>query len=184
MEPIKARLAAWSKDRALVRTAAAVAAAVVLLIALLCISNHMRSNIQKKYSALSDHLQAQVYQNLSEMTELFSRVDDPTVDVRNKLLPELKAQYMAAEAANSALTEVCGAQSAVYSNELSEAFQAAFDGYAAAYRQGIATGLARADMAACIEEAQLLLDAHNAPPEDEEDKVVIIDAASGKVTTD
>ena len=45
-----------------VRAAAAAAAALVLLVALLCISNHMRSNIQKKYSALTGHLQEQVYQ--------------------------------------------------------------------------------------------------------------------------
>ena len=117
------------------------------------------------------------------MTELFNRVDDPNVDVRNKLIPELKIQFSAATAANSALAQSCGAEKAVLSGELTEAFEAAFDQYAAAYRQGIATGLARADMAACIEEAQLLLTAHYAPPEKEEDKVVIINASSGKATS-
>lgn len=183
LESIKTKLAAWSKDKTLVRAAAAAAAALVLLVALLCISNHMRSNIQKKYSALTVQLQEQVYQNLSEMAELFNRVDDPNVDVRNKLIPELKNHFAAATAANSALMQSCGAEKAVLSDELIQAFEAAFDQYAAAYRQGIATGLARADMAACMEEAQLLLTSHYAPPEKEEDKVVIINASSGKVTS-
>ena len=183
MEPIKTKLAVWSKDKALVRIASAAVAELVLLIALLCISNFMRSNIQRKYSAMTGQLQEKVYQNLSEMIELFDRVDDPNVDVRYKLIPELKCQFSAANAANSALTQSPGAQDAVLSDELTQAFQAAFDEYADAYRQGIATGLARADMAACIEEAQLLVTAHYAPPEKEEDKVVIIDASSGKATS-
>ena len=178
LEPIKTKLAAWAQDKPLVRIAAAVAAALVLLIALLCISNHMRSNIQREYSALTSHLQEQIYHNLSEMQELFDRVDDPNVDVRNKLIPELKIQFSAVKAANSALLECCGAEKAVLNDELTSAFESAFEEYAVAYRQGIATGLAKADMAECMQEVQLLLTAHYAPP-DEEDEVVIINASSG-----
>ena len=127
MEPIKTKLAAWAQDKPLVRIAAAVAAALVLLIALLCISNHMRSNIQREYSALTSHLQEQIYHNLSEMQELFDRVDDPNVDVRNKLIPELKIQFSAVKAANSALLECCGAEKAVLNDELTSAFESAFE---------------------------------------------------------
>ena len=61
------------------------------------------------------------------------------------------------------------------SPELVEAFDAAFDAYALAYRQGMPTGLARADMRECIEDIQQMIDARYVPVVKEEDKVVIID---------
>lgn len=181
MESIKAKLAAWAKDRALVRAAAAAGAAVLLLIVCLCISIHMRSNIQEKYSNTVRQLQEQTYQHLIRMTELFERMDDPNVDVRYKLIPQLKAQYTAVAALNAVLADSCGREYAVLSGEQTDAFDAAFEEYASAYSQGIATGLARADMADCIQDAQKLIDLHYATPEEEEDEVVIINGSSGKV---
>lgn len=181
MEPIKAKLAVWTKNKALVKACAIVFGVVLVLIVCLCISIHMRSNIQKKYSTVVAQMQEQTYQNLISMTELFARIDDPTVDVRYKLIPELKAQYTAAAAVNSVLTNSCGEKQAVLSTEQVAAFDAAFESYATAYRTNAATGLAQADMAACIEEVQAMIDARYTPVENEEDKVVVIDAASGQI---
>lgn len=183
MDSIKAKLAVWAKDKALVRTAAVVGAVMLLLIVCTCISIHMRANIQKKYSGVVEQLQTQVYDGLTEMSELFGRVDDPNVDVRYKLIPEMKISYAAVSTANTALTLRCGEKDAVLSAELTAAFDDAFEQYALAYRQGIATGLARADMEECMQQAQAILDLHNAPPKDEENEVVVIDASSGEVTT-
>lgn len=181
MEPIKAKLAAWSQDRALVRIAAAAVAAMLILVSVLCISLHMRSNIQKKYSATVAQLREQTFQSLKNMTELFGRVDDPNVDVRYKLIPELKAQYAAVAAMNGVLLDNCGEKEAVLSAGQMDAFDAAFESYALAYSQGIATGLARADMAACIAEAQQIVELHYNPPKDDADKIVVINASSGEV---
>lgn len=181
MEPIKAKLTVWTKNKALVRAVAIVLAVVLVLIVCLCISIHMRANIQKKYSATVTQMQEQTYRNLIGMTELFARIDDPTVDVRYKLIPELKAQYTAASAVNSVLTNACGEKTAVLSAEQVTAFDAAFEAYATAYRTNAATGLAQADMAACIEEVQAMITARYTPAVDEKDKVVVIDASSGQI---
>lgn len=181
MEPIKAKIAAWTKDKAHVKATAIVFGIVLVLIISLCISIHMRANIQKKYSSTVEQMQEQTYQNLIGMTELFARIDDPTVDVRYKLIPELKAQYTAAAAVNSVLTNACGEKKAVLSPELVAAFDAAFESYATAYRTNAATGLAEADMNACIEEIQSMITARYTPAEREEDKVVVIDASSGHI---
>ena len=178
MEPIKTKLAAWAQDKPLVRIAAAVAAALVLLIALLCISNHMRSNIQSRYSQAQAQIQEQTFQLMISMTSLFSRIDDPTVDVQHKLIPGLRAEYSAVEALNTALTEGFGSRSAVLSAELTSAFSAAFEEYSSAYREGRATGLAQDDMAACINEIQLMIDERYAPEEEEEEPVLVIGATA------
>lgn len=180
MDKIKAKIAEWSKDRTLVKVAAGALALILLLLAALCISSGMRSNIHKKYSAAEGFMQDQVYNHLNNMAQLFSRVDDPNVDVRNKLLPALRTEYEAAAALNTVLLDYYGKDSAVLSREQMDAIDAAFEMFAAAYREGSADGLARADMAECMEDIQPLLDAHFTPENPEEDEVLIIDAASGK----
>lgn len=181
MEAIKAKLAVWTKNKAHVKAAAIVFGIVLILIICLCITIHMRSNIQKKYSSAVEQMQEQTYQNLIGMTELFARINDPTVDVRYKLIPEMKAQYTAATAINSVLTNACGEKKAVLSAEQVAAFDAAFESFATAYRTNAATGLAEADMAACIEEVQVMISARYTPVVDEDDKIVVIDASSGEV---
>ena len=142
MEQFKAKMAAWTKQKAHLKAAAIVLAAALVLIICTCISIHMRTNIHKKYSAIVEQMQEQTYQNLIGMTELFARIDDPTVDVRYKLIPELKAQYTAAAAINSVLTNACGEKKAVLSPEQVAAFDAAFEAFAVAYRTNAATGAA------------------------------------------
>lgn len=181
MEPIKAKIAAWTKDKAHVKATAIVFGIALVLIVCMCISIHMRANIQKKYSSTVAQMQEQTYQNLIGMTELFARIDDPTVDVRYKLIPELKAQYTAAAAVNSVLTNACGEKKAVLSAEQIAAFDAAFESYATAYRTNSATGLAQADMAACIEDIQVMITARYA--KNEKDDVLVIDAVSGQIQT-
>lgn len=181
MESIKAKIAVWAKNKAHTKAAAIVFGIVLVLVISLCITIHIHSNIQKKYSATVEQMQEQTYQNLISMTELFARIDDPTVDVRYKLIPELKAQYTAASAINSVLINACGEKKAVLSAEQVAAFDAAFESFATAYRTNAATGLAQADMAACIEEIQAMISARYTPVIDEKDKIVVIDASSGEV---
>ena len=175
---IKTKIAEWAKDKALMKLLCAAAAVVLALVIGLCISNIMRSNIQKKYSASIGQLQVHAYQNMTTMTELFARIEDPTVDVRYKLLPALKSHYSAVVAINAALS-AAEAEPLLNAEQIA-AFDAAFEQYEEAYRQGSATGLAKADMAVCMEDVQEMVTLYNTPPESEQDKVLIIDAASGK----
>ena len=176
---LKEKLAVWAKDSALVRLAAGVGAAVLLLIVCLCISIYMRSNIQRRYASARDQMQEQVFQGLIGMSELYTRVDEPGVDVQNKLIPELKAEYASVSALNTALTAGFGASSAVLTAEQVAAFDTAFDEYSTAYRQGLETGLAQADMTACIQTVQQMIDERYAPKVDPTEPVLIIDGSSG-----
>ena len=175
LEQIKQKWAELSKKPNFKRNALIAVCALVTLLLALCISIIIRSNIQSKYANAIYQTQEETYQNLIEMTQLFARIDDPDVDVRNKLIPALKAKYTAARSLNDALISGYGHKNAVMSPELVEAFDAAFDAYALAYRQGMPTGLARADMHECIEDIQQMIDARYVPVVKEEDKVVIID---------
>lgn len=181
MNRIKEKLAEWSKDKQLVRVAAGFASAILLLIVCLCISIYMRSNIQRQHEGAANLMQEQVYQGLSNMTALFARVDEPGVDVQNKLIPELRAEYKGVSALNAALAQGFGWNRAVLTQEQTAAFDEAFAEYSDAYRQGLATGLAQADMAACIQDAQQMIDARNAPKVEPTEPVVIIDGSSGAI---
>jgi len=180
LDAMKAKLAVWSKDWRITKRAAIVFGIALILIICLCISISMRVNIQKKYSFTLNRMQDAVYQNLTTMSELFSRVDDPTVDVPHKLLPEMKARFYAASALNSILME-SGKKHAVMTEEQVTAFEAAFEQYTNAYRQGTPTGLSKADMLECIEDIMPMVIAYNTPADSQEDDVVIINASSGKI---
>ena len=181
MDKIKAKLVEWGEDKSLVRVAAGAGSAFLLLFICLIVSVFMQSNLQHRYKDAASQMQEQTYQELIGMTELFARVDDPEVDVQNKLIPELKARYLSASALNTALTEGFGAKSAVLSEEQTAAFDAAFEQYSAAYRQGLATGLAQADMAVCIQEVQAMIDDRYLPKVEPTEPVVIIDGSSGEI---
>ena len=176
---MKAKIAEWSKDKALKRLLTGGLALVLILVIGLCISIGMRAHIQKEYAYSVAQMEVQAYENMTAMTELFARVDDPNVDVRYKLLPMFKGHFSAVAAINSALA-ACDEDLALLSEEQIAAFEAALEDYDEAYRTGSATGLAKADLAVCMEDVQAMVTLYNTPPEDEEDKVLIIDASSGK----
>lgn len=167
MEAIKEKLIEWSKNKQIVRAAAIIGGIMLLLVVITCISILMRANIQRKYTRAAEVAQEQAYQSMIEMTELFARVEDPNVDVENRLIPNLQAQYTAVSCINDALVQAFGREYAVLSNEQAQEFEAAFAEYVAAYREGTATGLAQDDMAECIAGVQAMIDERYKPSEDE-----------------
>ena len=178
MDSMKLKLAEWRKKLRGIPLQRVLIGAIAVLVVALCISIYMRANIQKRYSNARSQIQEQTYQGMIAMTELFSRIDDPSVDVQYKLIPGLRAEYAAVDALNTALIDGFGASSAVLSSEQTAAFEAAFAEYASAYREGRATGLAQDDMSACIAAIQQMIDARYAPKEEEEDPVLVIGATA------
>ena len=178
LDSMKLKLAEWWKNLRGIPMRKVLLGAAALLAVALCISIYMRANIQKRYSNARAQIQEQTYQGMIAMTELFSRIDDPSVDVQYKLIPGLRAEYTAVDALNTALIDGFGASSAVLSGEQTAAFEAAFAEYASAYREGRATGLAQDDMSACIAAIQQMIDARYAPKEEEEDSVLVIGATA------
>lgn len=140
------------------------AAILAALLIVVCISSIMRANMQKKYTSARYAMQEQLYIHLQDMTDLFSHIDDPDVDVQHKLIPYMRASYTAAVSLNTALCEGYGKGSALLDDEQIKAFDAAFEEYAAAYRGGGPTGLAEADLRECIESIRPIVDERFAEP--------------------
>lgn len=139
-------------------------AVIAALLIAVCISSIMRANMQKKYTSARQIMQEQLYTHLREMTELFSRVGDPDVDVQHKLIPMMNASYTAVASLNTALKEGYGSGSALLSDAQIAAIDAAFEEYFAAYRGGGPTGLAEADMRECMAGIRLIVDERFAEP--------------------
>ena len=178
LNSMKVKMAEWWKKLRRIPIKHLLLGAVIALAIALCISIYMRANIQKRYSSARAKMQEQTYQGMIAMTQLFARIDDPSVDVQHKLIPGLKAEYAAVDALNTALTSGFGASSAVLSSDQTAAFEAAFAEYASAYREGRATGLARDDMAACIADVQRMIDERYAPEVEETEPVLVIGATA------
>ena len=157
----------WLKNKDIEQAAVILGAALLCLILIACISIGIHSNMQKKYAAAALETQEEAYRCMIEMTQLFARVEEPNVDVQNKLIPRLKEKYAAVLALNETLVKGFGQKYAVLSTEQVAELDAAFAEYDEAYRQGMATGLAQDDMAVCIAGVQSLIDEHYKPSEDE-----------------
>ena len=160
MDTIKGKLALLADKKWRTRVIAISAALLACLIAGLCISILMQSNIRSKYSSAATQLETQLYEQLCGLTQTFDYINNPNVNVQYKLIPELHEKYAAVSALNTALRNGFGKKYAVLSDELTAAFDTAFDEFETAFREGSATGLAEADMRACINEIQILINEH------------------------
>lgn len=178
MESIRTKLGIWSKDRALVRTLAILIAALLLLGVLFCISIHMRTNIQKRYSNALNQMQEETYRHLSALSESFKQLQEAEAQDQLTYFPEFKAQYSAVMALNTALSSGFGERHAVLKGELTGNLTNAFEQYVSAMEQNRATGLARADIAACVEVLDKMIEERYAHLEEE--PVPVIDGSSGE----
>lgn len=174
LNALSEQLGIWLRNPRKKKLMMIVGGAIALLILVLCIVIIMHSHIQNKYANAAEQMQEQAYQNLVSMSQLFSHVDDENVDVQNKLIPALKEQYASAASLNAALLSGYGKRYTVLSEELTQAFDAAFGEYAAAYKEGSATGLAQADMEACIAEIEKMIEKRYTPEKKPEDEIIII----------
>ena len=157
MDTIKGKMAFLADKKWRTRVIAISAALLACLIAGLCISIHMQSNIRSKYSSAAAQLETQLYEQLCGLTQTFDYIGNPNVNVQYTLIPELNEKYAAVSALNTALRDGFGKKYAVLSDELTAAFDTAFEEFETAFREGSATGLAEADMRACMDEIQILI---------------------------
>ena len=160
MDLMKNFVAGMRGNKRRTRLISIAAALIFLLIVCTCISIHMRAHIQSDYASAASHIQEQIFAGMREMSETFSRVEDPNVDVQHKLIPSLKAQYSAVKALNESLISGFDKKAAVLSEDLIAGFDAAFEAYAAAYRDGKPTGLAQDDMNKCIKQITAMVAEH------------------------
>lgn len=184
MKEMLGRLKVWLDGGTPPRRRVIARSALAVLALGLCISIVMQSNIQRRYSRAADMMREQIYQGLREMSQLFARVEEPGVDVQHKLVPALSEEYAVVAALNAILVNGYGPRRGVLSSEQISRFDTAFEEYSSAYRQGLETGLARADMAAIMAEVQPMIDKHFAPKVEPTPPVLIIDGSSGTAMQD
>lgn len=137
--------------------------AIALLLILVCILSIMQMNMHRKYTSVAEGITEQIFQNLSTMEELFSYVDQENIDVRNKLIPQMRMQYTAVKELNTVLINNYGIRYAVLSQQQLDDFDAAFKEYNTAIDSGLSLNLARDDMAILLSQVQDMINAHYNP---------------------
>ena len=132
-------------------------AVIVALIAGLCISINMRTNMQRKYTAVRDRAGSGLYSNLNLMTQTFDMVSVPNADVQNGILPQMKQLFYAAVALNDLISDAYSSRYALLSESDVASIESAFAAYDAAYSSETSTDLAQSNMKACMARVKELL---------------------------
>ena len=158
MEKIKADLRGFRQLNTR-RKAIAVGVLVllVLLIAALCITINMRTNIQRKYTEARNRAGEALYSNLYILTQAFDMTAVPNADVKNAILPQMRDYYMASITLNSLLAQTYGPRYAVLSESDINSLTSAFTAYETAFANNTSTDLAWSDMQTCMTRIRELL---------------------------
>lgn len=159
MEKVSSAARELRKDPRKMRICIIAAIVAVAMIVTVCISIHMQNKAQGAYMHAVAMIQEQIYQGMIEMTQTYAYVNDPTVDVQNKLIPELRAEYSAVSALNTALSKGFEGRHAVLDENMISRLENAFSQYAAAYKSMEPTGLAAANMKSCIDDMKAMITA-------------------------
>ena len=158
MKILKAGIRAFSslstRRKAVVLTCLAL---IIVLIAALCISINMRSNIQRKYTAARNRTGEALYSNLYILMQTFDMTTVPNADIRNAILPQMRDYYVASITLNNLLAQTYGARYAVLTESDITSLTDAFTGYEAAYINNTSTDLARSNMQLCMDRVKELL---------------------------
>ena len=158
MENVKAGIRAFSalslRRKAVVCAALLVVAA---LVAALCISINMRSNIQRKYTTARNLTGEALYSNLYILMQTFDMTSVPNADVENAILPQMRDYFMASVTLNNLLAQTYGAKYKVLSEGDVNDITSAFTAYETAFRNNTPTDLAQSNMQMCMERIRDLL---------------------------
>lgn len=158
MESVRSGFRAFSalsaRKKAIVITALAL---IVALIAALCISINMRSNMQRNYVAARNKAGEALYSNLYILMQTFDMTAVPNTDVKNAILPQMRDYYVASVTLNNLLAQTYGSRYVVLNESDIENLTSAFTGYEAAYRNNTSTDLARSNMQLCMDRVRELL---------------------------
>ena len=157
MEALKAKLRRLPKvpTKTLVMAAAIAVAAAVLIG--LCITASNYRYIQRRYTSARNQLGEAVYQNLFMMIHRGEELTLTGTDVQGAVLPAMEEYFAVGSALNESLREAFGARYAVLSVDQTAALRSAFEAYEAAFKGGLATDAAQADLLAALAQVEQTL---------------------------
>ena len=133
-------------------------AIMILLLAALCISVVMRSNIQAKYTQARNETGEELYTQLYMLCQTFDQVSVPGQDIENVVIPLMEDYYLAAQTANNVMGNAFGVRYSVLSQDDIDSLDRAFEAYDAAFRGGKTTEEAQAAMQDCMNMIRTLLE--------------------------
>lgn len=158
MEKIKARLPEFSDLTRLEKgLLGVIAALLVAVIVITCISINIRVNMQRDNDAVRARVSEALYSNLNMLTQTFDMTSVPNADVKNSIIPQMKNYFVAATTLNELMGNCFGSRYMVLNDADVSALRTAFSSYDAAFRSDAPTDLAQADMQACITRVRSLL---------------------------
>ena len=158
MEKMKALLPSFSemnhRERAML---CVIAALLIAVIAITCISINIRLNMQNEYAGIRNRMAESLYSNLNMLAQTFDMTSVPNADVKNSIIPQMKNYFVAATTLNELMGNCFGSRYMVLNDADISALRTAFSSYDAAFRSDAPTDLAQADMQACITRVRSLL---------------------------
>ena len=128
-----------------------VAVLIVALIIALCISIHIRGNIQRQNAAINRQMGEALYYNLNMLRQTFDMTAVPTADIQNSVLPQMYEYFVASVTLNDLYKNCYDARYSVMTESDVNALRSAFSAYDQAFASGSSTDLAQADMQRCID---------------------------------
>jgi len=158
MEKIKAHLPAFSDLTRLEKgLLCVIAALIVAVIVITCISINIRVNMQGEYNAVRTRMSESLYSNLNMLTQTFDMTSVPNADVKNSIIPQMKNYFIAATTINELMSNAYGQRYQLLTDSDISALRTAFNSYDAAFRSDAPTDLAQADMQTCMDRVRSLL---------------------------
>lgn len=158
MEKLKAQLPTFSalnhREKGML---CVIAALLIAVIAITCISINIRVNMQNEYAALRKKISEALYSNMNMLTQTFDMTAVPNADVKNAILPQMKNYFAASVALNELIANAFGPRYQVLSDGDISALRTAFGSYDAAFRSDAPSDLAQADMQSCMNRVRELL---------------------------
>lgn len=134
-----------------------IAALLVAVIAITCISINIRVNMQTEYAALRTKISEAIYSNMNMLTQTFDMTAVPNADIKNIIIPQMKNYFAASVALNELITNAFGPRYQVLSDADLSSLRTAFNSYDAAFRADAPVDLAQADMQACMSRVREIL---------------------------
>ena len=158
MDKIRAQLSKFPELNRLEKgLLCAIAALLVAVIVITCISINIRVNMQEEYEAVRARMANSLYSNLNMLTQTFDMTSVPNADIKNSVIPQMKNYFIASTTLNELMVNTYGPRYQVLTDADISALRTAFGSYDAAFRSDAPSDLAQADMQACMNRVRDLL---------------------------
>ena len=137
--------------------ALAVLALIIILVVALCININIRSDIQRKYEAISTEIGDELYSKLTWWAQYTDMTRNPNADIQNRVLPELRQYLVAASTLNDMAVKIYGDKYEVLTEQDMTMISQTLNDYEDALRSGAPTDYVQQRLEECAARVNSLL---------------------------